>query len=137
VIEAAEAPAGRTAGASAERAGGFDPNHLTWPYVIGVPGAFAVSAAIGIIAGDYIRWGGLFLFTIFIFGFFINTSRRFLRERRFWLLTALLLGIHAATFITILLRIDEWKLLWFNVMIFEVPPFVFLRNLVLRNIAVE
>ena len=79
---------------------------------------------------------GLFLFTIFIFGFFINTSRRFLRERRFWLLTALLLGIHAATFITILLRIDEWKLLWFNVMIFEVPPFVFLDNLS-RNIAVE
>lgn len=115
----------------------FDPAHLTWPYVFGIPGAFVLSAAIGMIAGDYIRWGGLLLFTIFIFGFFINASRKYLRERRFWLLTSLLLGMHVAAFITILLRIDEWKLLWFNVMLFELPPFLFLRNLLLRNIAGE
>ena len=116
---------------------GFDPSHLTWPYVIGVPGAFLVSAAIGIIAGDYIRWGGLVLFTTFIFGFFINDSRRFFRTRRFWLLTASLLSVHVAAFLAILLHIHEWKLLWFNVMILELPPFWLVRNLLLRDIAGE
>lgn len=96
-----------------------------------------VSAAIGIVAGDYVRWGGLFLFTIFIFGFFINISRRFLREMRFWLLAVLLLGMHTAAFITLLARIDQWKLLWFNGMIFELPPFLLLRDLVLRNVGGE
>lgn len=43
-----------------------------------------MAGTVGVIAGDFIRWGGLVLFTTFIFGFFINDSRRFLRERRFW-----------------------------------------------------
>ena len=115
----------------------FDPDHLTWPYVLGIPAVFVISAAIGIIAGDFIRWGGLVLYTIFIFGFFIHASRRFFGERRFWFLTAFLLGAHIAAFLAILLRIDEWKLLWFNVMLLELPPFLLMRNLLLRNIAVE
>jgi len=115
----------------------LDPAHLTWPYVLIIPGVFVVSGMVGIIAGDFIRWGGLVLYTTFIFGFFINDSRRFFRERRFWQLTTSLLAVHAATFLAILLRIDEWKLLWFNVMILELPPFMLLRNLLLRNIANE
>ena len=115
----------------------FDPDHLTWPYVLGIPAVFVISAAIGIIAGDFIRWGGLALYTIFIFGFFIHLSRRFFGERTFWLLTACLLAVHVAAFIAFLLRIDEWKLLWFNVMILELPPFLLIRNLLLPNIAVE
>ncbi|MGA7244054.1 MAG: hypothetical protein WBX19_12770 [Terracidiphilus sp.] len=115
----------------------FDPDHITWPYVLIIPGVFVVSAMVGIIAGDFIRWGGLVLYTTVIFGFFINDSRRFFCERRFWLLTASLLGMHVAVFLAILLHIDEWKLLWFNVMILELPPFWLLRNLLLGNIASE
>ncbi len=111
----------------------FDSNHLTWPYVVAIPGVFLIAAIIGIVAGDFIRWGGLVLFTTFIFGFFINDSRRYFRERRFWLLTASLFGVHVAAFLAILWRIDEWKLLWFMVMILELPPFVLLRNLVCQG----
>jgi hypothetical protein len=113
----------------------FDPAQITWPYVLIIPGVFVVSATVGIIAGDFIRWGGLVLFTTFIFGFFVNDSRRFFREKRFWLLTVFLLGLHVATFFAILLRIDEWKLLWFSAMILELPPFWLLRNLLLRDVA--
>jgi hypothetical protein len=113
----------------------FDPAHITWPYVVIIPGVFVVSGTVGIIAGDFVRWGGLVLYTTFIFGLFVNGSRKFFSYRRFWLLTASLLGMHVAAFIAILLRIDEWKLLWFNVMILELPPFWLLRSLLLRNVA--
>jgi len=115
----------------------FDPAHITWPYVLIIPSIFAVSATVGIIAGDFIRWGGLVLYTAFMFGFFVNDSRRFFREKRFWLLTTFLLGLHVAAFVAILLRIGEWKLLWFNAMILELPPFLLLRSLLLRNVASE
>jgi hypothetical protein len=115
----------------------FDSDHITWPYVLIIPSIFVVSGIVGIVAGDFIRWGGLVLFTTFIFGFFINDSRRFFHERRFWLLTASLLGMHVAAFLAILLRIDEWRLPWFSVMILELPPFWLVRNLLLRNIASE
>jgi hypothetical protein len=115
----------------------FDPAHITWPYALTIPGVFVLSGTVGIIAGDFIRWGGLVLYTTFIFGFFISDSRRFFRDKRFWLLTTFLLGIHVAVFLAILLRADEWRLLWFNVMIFELPPFVLLRNLLLRKAVSE
>lgn len=53
-----------------------------------------VSAAVGIIAADFTRRGGFVLYTTFVFGFFINDSREFFCKRRFWLLTASLLGMH-------------------------------------------
>lgn len=115
----------------------FDPDHLTWPYVLIIPGVFVISSVVGIIAGDFVRWGGLVLFTTFIFGFFINDSRRYFHERRFWMLTACLAGLHIGAFLAILLRIANWRLLWFSVMILEVPPFVLLRNLLLRDITSE
>jgi hypothetical protein len=102
--------------------------------VLIIPAVFVVSATIGIIAGDFIRWGGLFVFTTFIFGFFINDSRRFLRKKRFWLLTAVLLGAHYFVFLFILLRVSDWKLLWFCVVILELPPFTLVRNRLIQDI---
>ena len=58
-------------------------------------------------------------------------------RRQFWLLTAFLLAVHVAAFLAILLRINEWMVLWLNVMILELPPFFLLRNLLLHNIANE
>lgn len=115
----------------------FDADHLSWPYLVIIPGVFVISSLVGILAGDFIRWGGFVLYTTFVFGFFINDSRRFLREKRFWVLSVFLFVVHVSAFLAILLRIGEWKLLWFNVMIFELPPFMFLRNLALRDIGNE
>lgn len=115
----------------------FDPDHLTWPYVFGVPIAFLAAAAIGIMAGDFIRWGGLVLYTMLVFGFFINDSRWFFGQRRFWFLASTLLVIHIAVFITILLHVHHWRVLWFNVMVVEIPPFLSLRDVVLRDVVSE
>jgi hypothetical protein len=109
----------------------FDPDHITWPYALLIPGVLVISALIGIIAGDFVRWGGLVLCTAVIFAFFINASRRFFHERRFWLLTALVLGTHVAVFVAILLHIQQWKLIWLNVMLLELPPFLWLRTVLL------
>lgn len=75
-----------------------------------------------------IRWGGLTGFTSMLFGYFITSSRRFLRQWPFWVLTLALLGVHVAAFVAVLVRINEWKLMWFVGMVFEYPVLISLRN---------
>ncbi|MHB1938323.1 MAG: hypothetical protein ACYCOR_17315 [Acidobacteriaceae bacterium] len=75
----------------------------------------------------FIRWGGLTVNTLGLFGFFVSESLQFLRKRRFWVLTAVLLAVHLAIFAIVLTHVEEWKLLWFMVIIIEYPFFVFLR----------
>lgn len=77
----------------------------------------------------FIRWGGLAGFSSLLFGYFVSDSRPFLRERRFWLLTALLLATHLALFIAMLTQVDEWRLMWFTGMALEYPVFLFFRGL--------
>jgi hypothetical protein len=106
----------------------FNPNSLSIPYLLIIPGVFVLSGAIGIIAGDYVKWGGLVLDTAFIFGFFVNSSRPYLQRQQFWILTACLLTLHLAVFIAVLLHVTVWKLLWFMVMVLELPVFSRLRD---------
>ena len=77
----------------------------------------------------FIRWGGLAGFTAVLFGYFFSDSRVFLRERQFWLMTALLLATHLALFIVILTHVDGWRLIWFTGMALEYPVFLFFRGL--------
>jgi hypothetical protein len=106
----------------------FNPKALTAPYVLLIPGVFIFSMVVGIIAGDFIKWGGLTVYTAFIFGYFVNDSRQYLKLRQFWILTACLLTSHLAVFIVVLLHVAVWKLLWFMVMILELPVFSRLRD---------
>jgi peptidoglycan/LPS O-acetylase OafA/YrhL len=76
----------------------------------------------------FIKWGGLAFMTAVLFGYFISKSGQFLREWKFWALTAILLSVHLAAFAVILTHVDEWKLLWFVGMAIEYPVFVFFRS---------
>jgi hypothetical protein len=76
----------------------------------------------------YIRWGGLALATVVLFGLFINDSREFFRKWRFWALTVLLLAVHLTVFGIVLTNIGQWKLIWFMAMVLEVPVLEFSRN---------
>ena len=76
----------------------------------------------------FIRWGGLAGFTLVLFGCFVGDSEKFLRERRFWVVTAVLLSAHLAAFAIILTHVAEWKLTWFMVMVIEYPVFLFFRD---------
>ena|ERR1035437_20028 len=76
----------------------------------------------------YIRWDGLAGFTLGLFVLFIAESEKFLRKWRFWLLVAILLAVHLTGFAIVLTHVEEWRLTWFMVMVFEAPLFFFLRN---------
>lgn len=112
----------------------FDPNALTVRdvlIIVPLVSAFlAVSILFAFSVSDevYIKWGGLALDTAIVFGLFIKYSRQFLKERRFWGLTFMLLAVHLVSFILILTHVEEWKLVWFTPMAAELPLFLFLRN---------
>jgi hypothetical protein len=76
----------------------------------------------------FIRWGGLAGLTLGLFGLFVTDSEKFLRESRFWVVTAILLVGHLAAFAIVLTHVEEWKLAWFMVMVVEYPLFLFLRD---------
>jgi len=76
----------------------------------------------------FIRWHGLTGFTAGLFGYFISNSGQFLREKKFWVLTAILLLVHLAGFIIVLSHVDEWRLTWFIGMAIEYPVLVFFRS---------
>jgi len=88
--------------------------------------AFAVQDKWG--HDGFIRWDGLAGFTLGLFGLFVAESQKFLRKRRFWVVTGILLMGHLAVFAIVLTHVEEWKLGWFMLMVFEYPLFFFLRN---------
>lgn len=113
---------------------GFDPNALTArdvlvivPVIIGLF-ALSIFFAFSVSHEVYIRWGGLAIDTAVLFGLFINCSRQFFRKLQFWVLTALLLAVHLTAFAIVLTHVEEWKLMWFTVIVLEYPVFVFFRN---------
>src|ERR1700721_3925742 len=61
---------------------------------------------------ELLRWGGLIANTLFLFGFFISRSREHFPAWRFWGLLLLLLGMHLAIFITLLIYVHVWPLVW-------------------------
>jgi hypothetical protein len=76
----------------------------------------------------YIRWGGLVLTIIVIFGVLIRRSREFYRMRSFWKLVAIFVSLNLASFGIALANVAEWKLPWFGIMLIEVPIFIMLRD---------
>jgi hypothetical protein len=112
----------------------FDPNHLTARDVLTIVPLVLGTTIVGIVFAflvsddAYIRWGGLFVHTAVLFAYFINTSRQFLRSRRFWILTACLMFTHLVGWIVLLLHVGDWKLAWFTAMVLELPVFFYLRS---------
>lgn len=101
--------------------------------LLSFPIAFAFLAMVFVVEGRwgdeaFIRWGGLAGFTIVSFGFFIGNSEKVLRQRRFWVLFGIFLVAHLTVFAIVLSRVEEWRLPWFMVMVFEYLPFRFLRH---------
>lgn len=104
----------------------------------------AIAVAVGITAivvaqtslghETFIKWGGLIINTLVLFGYFIADSRSLWRCLSFWLLVCALLSIHLAVFSALLVHIVQWKLIWFMVMYLEIPVFVLCRKRFLSGI---
>ncbi len=100
-------------------------------------GLVVAMLAIGVAQTDishdaFVRWGGLAVNTCVLFGYFIADSRSFFRKWSFWAVTIALLSLHAAVFCIVLTHVSQWKLVWFMVMILEVPVLLFVRNRFLK-----
>ncbi len=108
----------------------FDPDDLSAPAAIVIALGFIVIAGCIIVFGGegHIKWLGLTFSTAVIFGYFVHDSRKFLRKPRFWILVALLLAVHLLIWVSILIRVERWGLLWFNIMVLELPVFWHLRG---------
>ena len=70
----------------------------------------------------FIRWVGLAIFTLVSFAVFVGDSERFLRNWRFWALSAILFVAHLTGFAIVLAHVEEWKLSWFMVLPWEKGP---------------
>ncbi len=76
----------------------------------------------------FIRWGGLIVYTLALYGFLVYDNLRFVRNRRFWKLISIFLIVHFVVFVAILRSAVEWRLPWFFVMILEFPVFNHFRR---------
>ncbi len=81
--------------------------------VIAAAGLWAVNHHV-----DYdslVKWGGLTVNTVALFGWVIKQSRQFWRKKAFWWTMAGLLSVHLAGFWVILINVEHWRLFWFFV----------------------
>ena len=79
------------------------------------------------------RWIDFGAFTSLIFGYFVYGSRPLFKKWSFWVMTAVALVAHMAIFISLIMQIPEWKLLWNSVMFAEIPVLVFFRKRICHN----
>jgi hypothetical protein len=86
--------------------------------------AFAAAQA-GMDHERFIRWGGLAVNSSILFGYFVADSRPLRRRPSFWLMTCGFLALHLTVFAFFLLKIGQWKLIWFMLMYLEVPPLLY------------
>jgi hypothetical protein len=112
----------------------FDPNALKLRDVLVIVPLIITCVVLLVLFSLYaggealVRWGGLGIITAVLFGFFVNNSRSYFHNKRFWILTAVLLILHLSIFTAVLLTAPEWKLSWFAITILELLGFLELRK---------
>jgi hypothetical protein len=108
----------------------FDPDNLTGrEAVVIAAGFFLVVGGFTVLGGKgHVKYGGLTVSTALLFGYFLHDSREYLRNPRLWMLTACLLVLHLTAWIILLTHVEKWGLLWFNIMVLELPVFWHLRD---------
>ena len=62
-----------------------------------------------------LKWGGLTVNTVALFGWIIKQCRRSWRDKVFWATLGVLLIIHVAGFTAVLMTVAHWRLAWFFV----------------------
>jgi hypothetical protein len=60
-----------------------------------------------------VRWVGLVLNTPLVFWLLIRTRRDFWRTALFWAAIGALFVLHSAVYTVLLLKVDQWPLVWF------------------------
>jgi cytochrome bd-type quinol oxidase subunit 2 len=69
-----------------------------------------------------VKWGGLVLNTLALFGWIVKQCRAFWHSKVFWYTIVGLLIVHSVCFWVILRNVQEWRIVWFLAMYpVEVP----------------
>jgi hypothetical protein len=108
----------------------FDSDDLSLSESLVIACGFFVVCGVSLAFGHdaYVKFGGLALCSSILFGYFLHLSREFLRDPKFWMLAASLMLVHLGAWIALLLHVERWGLLWFNIMIIELPVFLYFRT---------
>jgi hypothetical protein len=83
--------------------------------VIAAAGLWTVNHHVLVSNDSLVKWGGLTINTLALFGWVIKQSRQFWRKKVFWWTIAGLLTVHLASFWVILSNVERWRLFWFFV----------------------
>ena len=92
-----------------------------------------VAIELGVDRRTFMNGTGFAFFTLPLFGFFIENSRRWWKKPLFWSLAGLLLVVHSACFWWIAHRADSFKPAWYPILILEYAVLIVCRNLVLAK----
>lgn len=97
-------------------------------------GSILVAAVEGVPERKFASWFGFVLFTVFLFGQFISSSRRERNRRSFWLVTGLFFLAHVTTFTELIhtggqITVGEW----FLVVMIEMAVLILVRRLAFQN----
>lgn len=106
----------------------FDPDDLSVPAAVVIVLGLFLICGLFLATGLAARWAGLVLSTMHCSVSSLtaaaNTYGR--RDSGFWL--EFWQRSILAAWIAILLHVERWGLLWFNIMVFELPVFWYLRD---------
>ena len=104
---------------------------------------FAISVVAAILAyAEYgpvtsmpaVRWWGFAGETVILFGYMLRATRQYWRYRRFWVGYIAFLGLHSLGYIMVLMRVEEWPLMWFVIVGFgEWVALAYVLDLLLRG----
>jgi hypothetical protein len=64
-----------------------------------------------------VKWIGLAVTTLILFGYAVADYRRYYGRLSFWATVLALLAVHVGLFILVLKHIESWGLLWFAAII--------------------
>jgi hypothetical protein len=93
------------------------------------------AAVLGVVSEDsLVKWVGISVFTVVLFGWVIKDSRRFWPRTAFWWIIVMLLAVHAAAFLIIFRYVEHWRMAWFLVICtLEVIPVTAILDWTMRR----
>ena len=97
-------------------------------------GSILVAAVEGVPERKFASWFGFLLFTIFLFGQFISSSRRGRNRRSFWLVTGLFFVAHVIAFTELIQT--GWQITvgyWLLVVMIEMAVLIVVRGVLFQN----
>ncbi|WP_353071630.1 hypothetical protein [Tunturiibacter gelidiferens] len=88
---------------------------------------------LGVDRRTFMNGTGFAFFTLPLFGFFVESSRRWWKKPLFWSLAGLLFVLHSMCFWWIAYRAGLFKPAWYPILILEYAVLIACRNLVLAK----